>query len=257
MEMKSGFIVADKIPFIISFLSVYVLVSGAAYTLGFWALFPVNIFDFISIIDIAKSSISGLMISLLIIFSVYVHHSFASARDFQGDVVQTADNKYAGFLIKHKKIFISVLMLMPTTLYALIAYGHNFVVEFVNVFEFALWAFVLLSCLVVYIYFEINGYVKKLNSRKYMIGVTIITMVFVPLASFSVGFGQAKNIILGTKYTYVQPTLNITSENIEKQDRYLGFYGGKYFTWDPNFSLVKIQSDNRNVYLKLFEYHPR
>lgn len=236
----------------VSFLSVYMLVAGAAYTLGFWALFPVNVFDFIGVVDIAKSSIPGLMVSVLIIFSAYIYHTFSHG--FQNKIVPTEDNKYASFLNEHKQIFISILMLMPTSLYATLAYAPKFVLKYPSLFELALWSFVVLSCVVLYIYFVSNGYVENLNNRKYMSGVTIITMVFVPLASFSIGFGQAKNIILGMKYSYVLSTLNVAEGNVGEKDRYLGYYGGKYFTWDPNTELVKIFSDSNMLYVKSFEY---
>ncbi|UNU87903.1 hypothetical protein [Aeromonas dhakensis] len=255
MSVKNNYILADRIPFIISFLTVYMLIAGAAYTLGFWALFPVNIFDFIGVVDIAKSSVPGLMVSVLVIFSVYVHHSFKS--EFRKEITPTADNKYADFLINNKNIFVSVFMLMPITLYAFMSYTPSFVIEYSSMFEYLLWAFVLLSCVVVYIYFVSNGYVRRLNNRKYMTGVTIITMIFVPLASFTIGFGQAKNLILGVKYNYVLSTLNAVEVNVSGSDRYLGYYGGKYFTWDPNVGLVKIYADKNMLYVKSFEYKPR
>lgn len=253
MVESEGFKYGDGFQIIIPFLSVYILVAGAAYTLGYWALFPINIFDYIGVVDIAKSSVPGLMVSVLMIFSMVVKNVFMN--NFNNDSVEVAESKYASFLIKHKRIFVSLFTMMPISLYVPIAFYPRFVVEYANVFDWLLWVFTGLACVVSYIYLISKGYANKLNSRRFMLGATIITMIFVPLASFSIGFGQARQLILGVKYNYVLTSLNESTVNVSELDRYIGYYGGKYFFWEPRSGLVKIDSSVSKLYIKTIGFN--
>ncbi|WKS83349.1 hypothetical protein NHU86_12135 [Aeromonas caviae] len=252
MIENEGYKLADRIPLLISFLSIYILVAGTSYTLGYWALFPINIFDFIGVVDIAKSSIPGLMISVLVVSSQLVFRIFF--HDFSNELAPVEESKFTTLLIKYKKIILILFTFIPTCLYAFMDPWPSYVIKYHDIVTSAIWFFAFLSAITVYIYFVSNGYIRVMNTRKYIMGVTIISLVFVPFASFAVGFGKAANIIKGVRYSYVLPAVITDGIKSGELERYLGFYGGKYLLWEPNGRLVRVVSGEKELSIKTFDF---
>lgn len=251
MVSGDGWGVTDKFPLIIYFLSVYILITGAAYTLGYWALFPINIFDYIGVVDIAKSSIPGLMVSVLIVSSQFIARVFTNK--FSSKEQPVEESKITSLLLKYKRILLAIYILLPTCLYALMELWPSYAIKYHGIVNSLMWFFSFLSIVVIYVFFVSNGYVRSLSFSKYMLGLTILSLVFVTLASFAVGFGRAVNIISGYKFSYISTTLSDFEIDVENKDRYLGFYGGKYLLWEPNKKLVKIISGDKDINVKAFD----
>jgi len=252
MIENDGYKLAERLPLLISFLSIYILVAGTSYTLGYWALFPINIFDFIGVVDIAKSSIPGLMISVLIVSSQFVFRIFF--HDFSNELAPVEESKYTTLLIKFKKTILILFTLLPTCLYAFMDPWPTYVIKYHSMVTFAIWLVAFLGALTVYIYFVSKGYVKELNSKKYILGVTIVSLVFVTFSSFAVGFGRAANLINGIRYSYIIPEGNTSQIKVNESERYLGFYGGKYFLWEPSRKFVKVVSGETELGIKTFDF---
>ncbi|MDX7877691.1 hypothetical protein [Aeromonas veronii] len=254
MIENEGYKMADRLPLVISFLSVYILVSGTSYMLGFWALFPLSIFDYIGVVDIAKSSIPGLMISVLVVSSQYVFRVFMHG--FSNELSPVEESKTRMFIIKYKKIILTLLTFLPTCLYAFIDSWPSYVIKYHELVTLTIWFVALLGAFAVYIYFFSKGYTERLNSKKYIFGATVITLVFVTISSFAVGFGKSANILDGVRYSYVLSGDSASDINVSEQDRYIGYYGGKYFLWDPIDRLVKVSSSDTELRVVGFYFEP-
>ncbi|MDH1846909.1 hypothetical protein SJS84_12605 [Aeromonas caviae] len=248
---NGGHKIAENIPLIISFLSGYILVVGASYTLGYWALFPINIFDYIGLVDIAKSSIPALMVSMLIISSQFISNLFTNKFSDTNDVVEK--NSTTKFLVKCRLLVAVLFTTSITALSVLISSKPEVAIEYHVLVNALIWGVSILSPVLLYIFLVYKGYVERLNFSKYFYGLTILSLVFITTASFAVGFDKAIGIINGSKYSYVSSTLHPAEENLDKKDRYLGFYGGKYFLWEPNKKLVKIVSGEKELNIKAFK----
>ena len=153
MIETEGYKLADRLPLVISFLSAYILLSGTSYTLGFWALFPISVFDYIGVVDIAKSSIPGLMISVLVVSSQFIFRVFIHG--FSNELTSVEESETEKFIIKHKKLILTMLTLLPTCLYAFMDSWPSYAIEYHSVVSIIIWFIAVLGALAVYIYLSL------------------------------------------------------------------------------------------------------
>ncbi|BBT62659.1 hypothetical protein WP8S18E02_24560 [Aeromonas hydrophila] len=241
----------EHFPLLIYSVTIYLFIAGTAYTFGAWALFPINIFDYMGVVDIAKSSVPSIMFSFGIASTQIITHLFVNR--FSDEVVPVQHSKLTVFLTKHIKIIYVSFLLSFCVSFVFINERPELVIKYDNYIIIILWATVLFSAVLTYLYMVVKGFADELNARKYAIGLTIITLVIIAFACFTIGFTKSVNIINGKKFNYVGYSSEKVSDvkfSVMEKDRYLGFYGGKNFMWDPLSRSVKIVSGDEDIKIK-------
>lgn len=125
----------EKFPLIIYSLTIYFFVLGATHTLGRWALFPINIFDFMGVVDIAKSAAPNvaLVLIFLVIQSIFLH--LTNKNDLNLIVEQSS--YIEGLLKKVSAILIWAIMVVAfisfTGLIYMVSKGPKLLSEYGNI----------------------------------------------------------------------------------------------------------------------------
>lgn len=254
MKQVSDSMLFERFPLFIYSVTIYLLVAGAAYVFGFWALFPINIFDFMGVIDIAKSSLPNIMFSFGIVSTQLIAHLFING--YTSEIVQVKHGKITEFLVRHVKVVYFLFMLSFCGPFVFISERPDVVIKHHGAMVFILWSTVLLAALLTYSYMVFKGFVEHLNAKRYLINLVVITLVVLTFSSFAIGFTKAINIISGVRFSYISQATEQNEEQILKQNRYLGFYGGKYFLWNPLSGEVITTDSSGTLSIKEFRKLP-
>lgn len=241
----------EHFPLLIYSVTIYLFIAGAAYVFGYWALFPINIFDYMGVVDIAKSSVPSIMFSFGIASSQVITHLLVNR--FSDEVLPVQHSKLTVYLTKHIKIIYLFFMLSFCGPFVFINERPELVIKYDSYIILVLWGTVLFSAVLTYLYMVVKGFVDELNARKYAIGLTIITLVTLAFACFTIGFTKSVNIINGKKFNYVDYSsekMGGVKLSVMEKDRYLGFYGGKNFMWEPLSCSIKIVSGDEDIEIK-------
>lgn len=241
----------EHFPLLIYSVTIYLFIAGAAYVFGYWALFPINIFDYMGVVDIAKSSVPSIMFSFGIASSQVIAHLFVNR--FSDEVVPVQHSKLTVYLTKYIKIIYLFFMLSFCGPFVFINERPELVIKYDSYIILVLWVTVLFSAVLTYLYMVVKGFADELNARKYAIRLTIITLVTLAFACFTIGFTKSVNIINGKKFNYVDYSsekMGSVKLSVMEKDRYLGFYGGKNFMWDPLSRSIKIVSGDEDIEIK-------
>ncbi|WP_310598312.1 hypothetical protein [Aeromonas aquatica] len=247
MEASEGRSMLERFPQYIYALTMLFFIEGAANTFGYWILFPINIFDYMGLVDIAKSSASSVMISLFVIFAHMTLTLFT--HQFTSELVPVQHHSIIKYLVKNKAWLVSFFILMLFYFFILMQRWPWLVLEYeATIYIIFFMAFI--TAVLTYIFMIENGFADRLNTRRYMVGCMIILLVTsIPMA-FGFGFSKATNIINGIKFNYVASDFNMAEEDIMKSDRYLGYYSGKYITWSPSQKMVQVVAGNGSLNIK-------
>lgn len=241
----------EHFPLLIYSVTIYLFIAGAAYVFGSWALFPINIFDYMGVVDIAKSSVPSIMFSFGIASSQVITHLFVNR--FSDEVVPVQHSKLTVYLTKHIKIIYLFFLLSFCGPFVFINERPELVIKYDSYIILVLWGTVVFSAVLTYLYMVVKGFADELNARKYAIGLTIITLVTLAFACFTIGFTKSINIINGKRFNYVDYSsekMGSVELSIMEKDRHLGFYGGKNFMWDPLSRSIKIVSGDEDIKIK-------
>lgn len=242
----------EKFPLIIYSLTIYFFVLGATHTLGRWALFPINIFDFMGVVDIAKSAAPNvaLVLIFLVIQSIFLHLTNKN----ELNLIVEQSSYIEGLLKKVSAILIWAIMVVAfisfTGLIYIVSKGPKLLSEYGNISMFVIATPMLLILIMAYVII-VNESVKRTSVWKYY-AMALCTLALAPFFSFMIGFVGAIKIIDGKRFNYIVSGVENGEDDIVSRDRYLGYYGDKYFVWSPKDELVKILPNSQDLKIKQY-----
>ncbi|WP_439845384.1 hypothetical protein [Aeromonas veronii] len=242
----------EQFPLAIYCLTIYFFVLGAAYTLGRWALFPINIFDFMGVVDIAKSAAPSVvfLLTFLVVQSMLMYltnqHGLKLAFESTVDI--------EGFLNKAtviaKWVIIVVILICFFGFGIVMSKGPKFISEYGNVILICMFIPIIIIIIIAYI-IMINESVKSSGASHYYY-MALFTLALAPFLSFSIGLVGTMKIIGGKSFNYIAIGVESGADDLMGRDRYLGYYGDKYFVWDPKDGVIKTFPSSQNLKIKRY-----
>lgn len=242
----------ERLPLVIYCLSIYLFVLGAIHTLGRWALFPINIFDFMGVVDIAKSAAPSLALVLvfLVIQSILIY--LINDKDLKEAAGSNA--KLERFFNKVSAVIVwaipLVVIISIMGLFFVIKKSPEILFEYGSMITIVIVIPISLISIMAYIII-INESLKRARVWYYY-SMIYFTLALAPFFSFLTGFVGSVGIIRGTAFDYIATGIENGADDIMSRDRYLGYYAGMYFVWNPNGGIVKTLPSGQGLQFKKY-----
>lgn len=243
---------SEHLPLIMYSLTIYFFVLGASHTLGKWALFPINILDFMGVADMAKSAASYavLVFIFLVIQSITIYLTNKKSFNFMFENSLHVE----GFLNKTTAILVpailTVVLISFLGLILLLLKGSKLLFEYGSISIVIMLAPVTLILIMAYIII-INESIKRSSTWLYY-SMALCTLTLAPLINFMVGLVGAVAIINGESFSYIATGVENGSDDIMSRDRYLGYYGDRYFVWNPKDEVIKTLPSSQSLKIKQY-----
>lgn len=244
--------VYEHLPLAIYCLSIYFFVLGAINTLGRWLLFPINIFDFMGVVDIAKSAAPSIAVVLvfLVLQSIIIYLMNAQ------DLKEAAGNYVSieNFFKKASAVVVwgalLVIIISFTGLFFVIKKSPKILYEYGDMSSIVIAIPISLISIMAYIII-INESLKRVSAWYYY-SMIFCTLALAPFFSFWTGFVGSVGIIRGAAFDYIATGIENGADDIMSRDRYLGYYGGTYFVWNPSNEVIKTLPGGQALQFKKY-----
>lgn len=242
----------EQFPLAIYCLTIYFFVLGATYTLGRWVLFPINIFDFMGVVDIAKSAAPSVVLVLifLVVQSMLMYftnkHSLKLIFESAVDIERFLKNA----TVIAKWVIVVVVFISFSGLVIMISKGPKLLSEYGNVSMMAIAVPILLILVMAHI-IMINESVKR-SVAWYYYSMALFTLTLAPFFSFSTGLIGTMKIINGKSFNYIATGVENSADDLMERDRYLGYYGERYFVWNPKDGVIKTLPSSQSLKIKRY-----